>query len=205
MQGEGGRGAQLWLYGDVGCPWSYLALARIRKLAVESRIVVGWRPLPRFTRSQSRGDPAVSSPRGAVPPSPEAVEFETLGLPFQGPPPDFDSRDALLALEFARDLGRPTLDRSLDGLFAANFTWKANLGDREELLDVCQDLGLDRAALGSALDDGRYEAELDLAEAEAERYGIEQIPTILAGRLKIIGAAPDEVLATVVRKSLGTD
>lgn len=197
--------AQLWFYGDVGCPWSYLALVRIRKLAVESRIVVGWRPLPRFTRSQGRGVPAVSIPGGEALPSPEAVEFERLGLPFQGTPPDSDSRDALLALEFARDLGRSTLERSLDGLFAANFTGQANLGDREELLDVCQDLGLDRMALGSALDDGRYEAELDLAEAEAERYGIQQIPTILAGRLRVVGAAPEEVLATVVRESLRTD
>jgi predicted DsbA family dithiol-disulfide isomerase len=197
--------AQLWLYGDVGCPWSYLALARIRKLSVESRIVVGWRPLPRCTRSQGRGVPAVSNPGGEALPSPEAVEFERLGLPFQEVSPDSDSRDALLALEFARDLGRSTLERSLDGLFAANFTGQANLGDREELLDLCQDLGLDRTALGSALDDGRYEAELDLAEAEAERYGIQQIPTILAGRLRVVGAAPEEVLAKVVRESLRTD
>ena len=80
-----------------------------------------------------------------------------------------------------------------------------DLGDREALLDACRDLGLDREALGLALEDGRYEAEIDFAEAEAERYGIEQIPTILAGRLKIVGAAPNDVLATVVTQALETD
>jgi predicted DsbA family dithiol-disulfide isomerase len=197
---------KLWLYGDVGCPWSYLALGRIRILAVESPITVGWRPLSRFLRTHEREDPDASRlERSAPPPSPGEAEFESLGLPFESPPPDFDSRDALLALEFARDLGQLALDRTLDGLFAANFSRLADLGDREELLAVCRDLGLDRGALESAFDDGRYDAELDLAEAEADRYGIEQIPTILAGRLKIVGAAPPDVLSMVVRRALEAD
>ena len=197
---------RLWLYGDVGCPWSYLALARIRQLAVESPVVVGWRPLSRSTRTHERADPDASSLEELAPPlSPGEAEFESLGLPFESPPPDFDSRDALLALEFARDLGQLALDRTLDGLFAANFGRLADLGDREELLDVCRDLGLDRGALESAFEDERYDAELDLAEAEADRYGIEQIPTILAGRLKIVGAAPPDVLSMVVRRALESD
>ena len=198
--------ARLWLYGDVACPWSYLALARIRQLAVERPVAVGWRPLSRFFRTHAGEDPERRSLEGSVPPlSLLVAEFESLGLPFESPPPDLDSRDALLAIEFARDLGQKALDRTLDGLFAANFSRLADLGDREELLDVCLDLGLDREALGSALEDERYEAELDLAEAEAGRYGIEQIPTILAGRLKIVGAAPPDVLSMVVSRALETD
>jgi len=197
---------RLWLYGDVGCPWSYLALARIRQLAVESPVLVGWRPLSRSSYTLGRETPdAVSLEASAPQPSPENTDFESLGLGFEGPTPDLDSRDALRALEFARDLGQLVLDRTLDGLFAANFNHLVDLGDREALLDACRDLGLDREALGLALEDGRYEAEIDFAEAEAERYGIEQIPTILAGRLKIVGAAPNDVLATVVTQALKTD
>jgi predicted DsbA family dithiol-disulfide isomerase len=205
MRSESGRSARLWLYGDVGCPWSYLALARIRQLAVASPVVVGWRPLAKVARTEGMNDPVAPSPAGAASPSPQAAEFESLGLPFEGPSADFDSRDALQALEFARDLGQKVLDQTLDGLFNANFTHLANLGEREELLDVCRELGLDREALELALEDGRYEAELDLAEAEAERYGIEQIPTILVGRSKIVGAAPKEVLATVVCQAFDTE
>ena len=198
--------ARLWLYGDVACPWSYLALARIRQLAAERPVAVGWRPLSRLFRTRAGEDPEGQSLEGSVPALlPLAAEFESLGLPFESPPPDLDSRDALLAIEFARDLGQKALDRTLDGLFAANFSRLADLDDREELLDVCLDLGLDREALGSALEDERYEAELDLAEAEAGRYGIEQIPTILAGRLKIVGAAPPDVLSMVVSRALETD
>lgn len=196
---------RLWLYGDVGCPWSYLALVRIRQLAVESPVLVGWRPLSRLSCTPGRETPEAVSLEASTPqPSPEKADFESLGLGFEGPTPDLDSRDALRALEFARDLGQALLDRTLDGLFAANFNHLVDLGDREALLDVCRDLGLDREALGLALEDGRYEAEIDFAEAEAERYGIEQIPTILAGRMKIVGAAPKDVLATMVRQVLET-
>ncbi len=197
---------RIWLYGDVGCPWSYLALARIRKLAVETPVAVGWRPLSRFSRTRARDNPDALSLERSVPALPfPAAEFEFLGLPFESPPPDLDSHEALLALEFARDLGELALDRTLDGLFAANFGRLADLGEREELLDVCRDLGLDREALGSSLEDGRYEAELDLAEAEAGRYAIEQIPTILVGRLKIVGAAPPDVLSMIVSRALESD
>ncbi len=205
MRSDSDRSARLWLYGDVGCPWSYLALARIRQLAVASPVVVGWRPLARGARTEGMNDTAAPSPAGAESLSPQAAEFESLGLQFEGPSVDFDSRDALQALEFARDFGQTVLDQTLDGLFAANFAHLANLGEREELLEICRELGLDREALELALEDGRYEAELDFAEAEAERYGIEQIPTILVGRSMIVGAAPREVLATLVSRVLDTE
>ena len=194
---------RLWLYGDIGCPWTYLALARIRKLRAESPVVFGWRPLSRFIYADGRESPAGSSPdtRNPLPP---VAEFESLGLPFRAHNPDFDSRSALLALEFARDLGQAAFNHTLDGLFAAHFDCLADLSDREALLDVCRDLGLDREALDLSLEDGRYEADLDVAEAEADRYEIEQIPTILVGRLKIVGAAPKDVLANVVSQALAT-
>ena len=205
MRSDLDRSVRLWLYGDVGCPWSYLALARIRQLAVASPVVLGWRPLANGARTEKMNDTAAPSPAGAESPSPQAAEFESLGLQFEGPSVEFDSRDALQALEFARDFGQKVLDQVLDGLFAAHFTQLANLEEREELLDVCRELGLDREALELALEDGRYEAELDFAEAEAERYGIEQIPAILIGRSMIVGAPPQEVLATVVSQVLDTE
>lgn len=183
------KAVTLWLYGDVACPWSYLAFARIRRLADELPVVVGWRPL----RS------------GGFSRSPDASEFAGLGVCFEDRPAAFDSTEALQAIEFSRDLGQAALDRTLAGLFAANFGGSANHGDRDELLDVCRGLGLDEEALGLSLEDGRYESELELVEEEAERYGIEQVPTILAGTMKIIGAAPMDVLASAVNRILDAD
>jgi predicted DsbA family dithiol-disulfide isomerase len=164
-------------------------LGRIRRLAAELPVAVGWRPLP------------ISPPTEL----PDGTEYAALGIPFAGPPLEFDSRDALLALEFARDLGQSVMDRTLDGLFAGIFSHRLNAGDRDDLLTLCQKLGLDPVALEIALSDGRYDAELELAEREAARYGIEQVPTILAGRSKIVGAAPQDLLGRVVSQLRDTD
>ncbi len=199
-------GPRLWLYGDVACPWSYLALARIRKLNRSIPVVVGWRPL-----SRGSGVPGAEA-TSAVLLEPtirrtalEEDDFHLLGVPFNGRAGGFDSRNALLALEFARDLGQSTMNRTLDGLFAAHFGLRADLNDRERLLNVCGELGLDREALQMSIEDGRYEAELDRVEIEADRYGIDRIPTIIAGRSKIVGAAPMDVLESVVSQSIESD
>ncbi len=197
--------ARLWLYGDVACPWSYLALARIRCLARTIPIVVGWRPLTR-----SAGAPAPGHRAGLAGPEtgwtvPEPAEFAGLAVPFDPRAGDFDSRNALLAVEFARDLGQAYLDRTLDGLFAAHFGSGVDLADRAQLLEVCGELGLDREALELSLEDGRYESELDRVEGEADRFGIDRIPTIIAGQSKIVGAAPLAVLESIVNPGVETD
>ncbi|MGW8283888.1 MAG: DsbA family oxidoreductase [Gemmatimonadota bacterium] len=197
--------ARLWLYGDVACPWSYLALARIRHLARTIPIVVSWRPLTR-----SAGAPAPGRRAGLAEPEagrtvPEPAEFARLAVPFDGKAGDFDSRNAMLALEFARDLGPSCLDRTLDGLFAAHFGSGVDLADRAQLLEVCGELGLDREALELSLEDGRYESELDRVEGEADRFGIDRIPTIIAGQSKIVGAAPLDVLESILNPGVETD
>lgn len=196
------RAARLWLYGDVACPWSYLALARIRRLARSMPIVLGWRPLSRSVGTTAPGRRSKSATGCA---GPDQAEFERLAVPFLGRWAEIDSRNALLALEFARDLGQACLDRTLDGLFVAHFGLGADLSDRARLLEVCGDLDLDLEALELSLDDGRYESELVRVEAEADRYGIDRIPTIIAGRSKIVGAAPLEVLSSVVRPVVESD
>jgi predicted DsbA family dithiol-disulfide isomerase len=62
------------------------------------------------------------------------------------------------------------------------------------LLEVAASAGVDPGALERALDDGRYESELEAASAEAERYGITGTPGLLFGRFLLIGAAPMDEL-----------
>ncbi len=203
----------VWLYGDVTCPWTYLALGRLRRLEqrLDGRFAVGWRPLPiapappeseagRQDRDAARGrrmghdvDPERA---------PEPAEFERMGLPYACAPSPAIARDALQALEFARDLSEDLAQAVLDGLFRHGFAAGARLDSREGLLDVCEELGLDREGLTHALSDGRYDLELERAETEAERYGIASVPTILAGRSKLVGAAPEQLLETVIRGAL---
>lgn len=177
-----------WLYGDLVCPWSYLALGRLRRLEERLPVTVGWRPLRRGTGA-----------REATGPGPELA---ALGLPYRPPARVPDSTDALRAVEFAVDLGPTIRDRVLDGLFRVHFSGEVQLDDRESLLESCEALGLDREGLAAALEDGRYDAQLSGSEQEADRYGIDVLPGILLGRRKVVGAAPLELLTELVRQAL---
>jgi predicted DsbA family dithiol-disulfide isomerase len=97
-------------------------------------------------------------------------------------------------VEFARDLDEDLADKVLDGLCAAAELDAMDPGDPTTLLEECERLGLDSEGVRHAISDGRYDAELERAEQEAERYGIDTIPTLLIGRRMIVGAAPTELL-----------
>lgn len=176
----------VWLYGDVSCPWSCLAYARIRSVSKELPVRLGWRPLPAAWPAEV----------------PAASEFLGLEIPAPERRPRFEGRDALLAVEFSRDLGGDALDRTLAGLFTSNFAAAGEEPGREALLVACERLGLDRLGLENAFQDGRYEPEFERAAQEADRYGIDEVPTMLVGSMKLVGAAPLDVLARVVRRQL---
>ena len=177
----------VWLYGDVSCPWSCLAYARIRSLSGELPVQLGWRPLPAAWPTDV----------------PAASEFVGLEIPAPVRRPRFEGTDALVAVEFSRDLGGDAMDRTLGGLFTSNFAATGEDVGREALLGACERLGLDRLGLENAFQDGRYEPELERAAQEADRYRIDQVPTMLVGSMKLVGAAPLAILAQVVRRQLG--
>lgn len=188
----------VFLYGDYVCPFSYVADARLRRLADELDLRVHWRPLSIHPAVPAGGLPMEQT--GRPPEEWARVEAEVTGMAreegLEFALPDFlaSSHEALQAGEFARDLGRAAFRRAHRALFRAYFVDGRNLGRREVLLFVAEEAGLDRRGLEGALEDGRYEEELDRASGEASRYGIEGTPTLLFGRHKVVGAAPEDVL-----------
>lgn len=185
-------------YLDYVCPFSYVAAARVRQLEEERSLTVYWRPLPIYESVPSDGLPVEQL--GYAPD--EWVELERdvtrqareLDLPLSMPDFIANSYEALQAAEFAKDVGTEAFRGCHRALFHAYFVENRNLGRREELLSVCEEAGLDRTALEEALEDGRYEEEIQRARSEAERYGIGGTPGFLFGRHKVVGAAPLEVL-----------
>lgn len=115
-----------------------------------------------------------------------------------------ENEAALRAVEFARDLDRELADRVLDGLCEAAAAGLLDALDPRSLLAVCERLGLDGEGVRHAVSDGRYDAELTRAEDEAERYGIDCVPTLLIGSRKIVGAAPTDLLAAEVEAQMAS-
>lgn len=181
----------VYAYWDYACPFSYLGWHRIERLRRERSLRIRWRPLE-LRRLQATDGEAPSAEGLPV----EAVEEELArvaaeeSLPFALPRPLPDSHDALQAAEFALDVGRPVFERLHGALFRAVFVEGLDVGDRDRLLERAAVEGVDPEALGAALEDARYEAELDTALEEARRYGIEGTPTFLFERYMLVGAAP---------------
>jgi len=79
-------------------------------------------------------------------------------------------------------------------MFKAYWQEHRNIGDRDVVLDVARQSGLDAAALAQAIDDRRYEPELAGVYDECNRYGITGVPTFIIGRYMVVGAQPYEML-----------
>lgn len=184
----------VFLYGDYGCPFTYVERARLEILASEGDLQVAWRPLP--------------SPGGSTAESLAAADLRDLshgaadlGLSFSLPTQRPDSRAAAQAAEFARDCGPDLFRRMQDALFRAVFVEQSDIGDDASLLQIAEGAGVDREGLVAALADSRYVEVLAEAEEEAERYGIESTPTLLIGRFKVVGAAPLDLLRETVAQA----
>ena len=204
-RGQANGPVDVFLYGDYVCPFSYVVDARVRRLGDELDLRVHWRPLSIHPAVPTDGLPMEQTGR---PPEEwarveagvsEMAREEELEFTL----PDFvaNSHEALQAGEFARDLGGEAFERAHRALFRAYFVEGLNLGRREVLLDVAEEAGLDRQGLEGALEDARYEEELDRVSREASRYDIEGTPTLLFGRHKVVGAAPEDVLREAAERA----
>jgi protein-disulfide isomerase len=94
-------------------------------------------------------------------------------------------------------IGRESFDAALASLCAAEqdafwpmhrslflnqpFDGRENAGvfTRARLLDMATQLGLDTNALGTCLDSGRHQAQLDQDRAEALEYGVSRVPALV--------------------------
>ena len=202
----GSAAVRVFVYGDYACPFSYVGDARLRRLAVDRGLEVHWRPYEIHPAVPADG---IEVSQAGYPPdewstiSSRIREIaDDLELPVRIPEFIPNSHEALQVAEFARDMGEDAFGRVHEALFRAYFVRGRNFGKRDVLLDVAEAAGLDREAVGMALEDERYEDELRRAAEEAERYHVTGTPTFLFGRFKVVGAAPGEVLEEAYQRAV---
>lgn len=102
-----------------------------------------------------------------------------------------NTRLALEAGEFAREAG--LFEQAHERLLRAYFQEGENVGEKETLLRLLGEIGLDRQALSKALDSDAYATRLQQARERAREHDVTALPTfIINGKDKIIGAKPYE-------------
>jgi predicted DsbA family dithiol-disulfide isomerase len=101
---------------------------------------------------------------------------------------------------FAQQQGKQ--DDLVDALFHAYFTEGRDIGDRQTLVDVATEAGLDRDEVRQFLASGAGVEEVRVEEAAGHRMGIRGVPYfVLNGRYAISGAQPPDIFVSAMQKA----
>ncbi|MBI4318192.1 MAG: DsbA family protein [Chloroflexi bacterium] len=168
---------------------------RVERLRKEFDIEVEWKGLEIHPELPLGGVPREGLFRGEYFKQAEASMHRLAadaGLTMTSPSIISNSHLALEAAEFARECGTASSFRRR--LFEAYFQEGANIGDRDVLVGLADEMGLDGEKLRQALEERRYQGLLAGVKDETQRLGISGVPTFLIGNQRVVGAQPYEVL-----------
>ena len=189
------------VFADFVCPYSYLAVDQIDRLAREYGVQPLWRPYWLHPETPPEGTPRETAD--------DALRRERLQAwikemaPEQFPRIRFPEKRqysfyAFEALEFAYDQG---LDFALKtAIYELMWTEGADIGNPDTLLAAASRVGMDPDALRAVLDERLYAGRALEAIEQARSIGITNTPTIFLGRTRINGWTYYEVLQSVMEK-----
>ena len=110
-----------------------------------------------------------------------------------------NSRIALMASEYARDLGR--YDSFHEKMFHAYFTEGMDIGKLDVIADVAKKSGLDEKETLNAVHDSRYASRLNETRKEGQLIGLTGIPLfVIENKYQITGAQPIETFRSYLDK-----
>ncbi len=110
-----------------------------------------------------------------------------------------NSRLALEGAKFAEAQGQG--EPFHEAMFKAHFVEDRDFGDLETLVDLAEEVGLDRAEFKEAIETHAYAAPVDADVVQARAYGLNGVPaTIIEGKYLLSGAQPLQTLRQVIQQ-----
>jgi predicted DsbA family dithiol-disulfide isomerase len=187
------------VFADFVCPYSYLAVDQIDRLARDYDLQPLWRPHWLHPETPPEGTPNARSPERLERLSAWIKEMAPELHPrIRIPEKRHYSLYAFEALEFACDRGADFAFKT--ALYDLMWTEGRDIGEPGTLMDAAERAGLDPVELGVALAERLYAERALEAIDQARRIGITNTPTIFLGRTRINGWHYYEVLQSVVEK-----
>jgi predicted DsbA family dithiol-disulfide isomerase len=190
------------VFADFVCPYSYLAVDQIDRLAREYDVRPLWRPHWLHPDTPPEGSPRERTAETAARDERRHAWFKEMA-PEQYPRIRFPEKRhysfrAFEALEFAYDRGLdfPYKTAVYDLMWAEG----GDIGEPETLMAAAERVGLDPAELKEALDEHLYAERALAAVVQAHEIGITNTPTIFLGRTRINGWHYYEVLQSVMEQ-----
>ncbi len=210
------------IYSDVVCPWCAIGYGQLTKaldeLGGEIEAQVRWRPFElnpdmppegeaqeahlkrKYGRSAEQGAAVRAQMKQIADEAGVSLAYEGEG---EAPPAMmWNTRDCHKLLTFALEHAGSEAQTQLKlALFEAHFNRRANMSDRDVLLDIASDVGLHREAAKAALDDPELEARVIAEERQAWDHNITGVPAMIVnGGFLIPGAQSPETYVNVLRR-----
>jgi predicted DsbA family dithiol-disulfide isomerase len=194
------------MFSDFVCPFCYIGFDVIQKLKPEFNLQIEWRGFQIHPEWPSDGATAVQMSQLG---DPEARKkgwerissmAESVGLAMKPPSVLTNSRIALAVAEFARDSGADH-EAFEERVYRAYFNEDANIGDRETVLRLAGEVGLDLAQVDDAIKSPRYELRLKNNALMANQRGVSGVPTFFIGDYPLVGAQSPEVMRKILKRA----
>jgi predicted DsbA family dithiol-disulfide isomerase len=192
------------MFSDFVCPFCYIGFEVMRKLKKEFDLEIEWRGFQIHPEWPGEGIP-IDQARSASDMDVRqqvwkriSAMAEAEGLPIAPPSVFTNSRAALAACEYARELGK---DEDFEArIYRAYFVEGANIGDPELIARLGADAGLDPAAVADAIKSPQYEMKLKNNALAANQRQVSGVPTFFIGEFSLVGAQSTDVCRQILRR-----
>lgn len=190
------------VFADFVCPYSYLVVDQIDRLARDYDVQPLWRPHWLHPETPPEGSPKAQTTEAAAKRERQLAWIKEMSPEHHDririPAKRHYSFHAFEAMEFAYDQGMDFQFKT--ALYALMWEQERDIGDPDTLCAAADQIGLDAGELKVALDERHYAARALEAVEQARRIGITSTPTIFLGRTRINGWHYYEVLQQVMEK-----
>ena len=207
------------VWSDVVCPWCYVGKRRLEaaleKFAGKGDVEVVWRafeldpraetpppgaaPVPYPERIAKKYGKSTAEAAAMIARTAETARADGLDFRFDRARPG-NTFDAHRLIHLAGEHGKQ--DAMKERLLRAYMTEGAAIGERDTLVKLAAEVGLDADEARAALEGERFTDDVRADEREARDIGIRGVPFfVFDGRLAVSGAQPAEVLLGALERA----
>ncbi|TYB94076.1 DsbA family oxidoreductase [Micromonospora sp. WP24] len=195
---------EIEIYADVVCPWCYIGKRRLEEAlaSYDGEVTVRYRPFQLDPSPVSESVPvveALGARFGGPANARQMVARVTEAAAGAGLRLDYDRAiaantfDAHRLVAYATERGRS--GEMVEALYQAHFVGGIDIGSREALAGLAEQVGLDAADARRFLDSDEGTKEVAAELAKAHDLGISSVPMfVLAGKYGISGAQEPQTL-----------
>ena len=197
---------QVTVYSDYICPFCYVGNHRLQRLRDSYDLKINWRFIEIHPETSAAGEPVDDLD---YPADTWQLMMDNLkriareeDIALTGPNFITNSQDALLLAEAAKFQGRDKFYCLHEALFNSYFVDEMNIGDRNVLIRIAHDCGIDDAVIDHAWSDESYRKSLLKNYETARTHDIQSVPSFIFGEQVLTGVVDEEVFRRAAEQTI---